>query len=304
MKRAEAAVGEEGAHPDLLPGGVAQVLALVAAPPQRGSERVLRLVLLDQAVDLGVAHLGDARDQIADAVAVHRPAELICASTRSPPVTATSRMFMPPKRTIFSWRDSATAQATRDQRVELGDDLAVLPVADHDLAVEPQARHDEPELPVAVGRLVQVHEVHVDLRPGQLAVELRVQVRQRLRQAALSPAIHIFAGEKVCIQVMTPTHAGSRVGFQADLRDGLGPLERRLAHHANRQLVVEMRGDLAGVLGDLLQRLLTVQVLTAGQEPDFAACFVALIRLNSFLRCVITDSVRSSSLSTNAPSAT
>ena len=132
---------------------------------------------------------------------------LICASTRSPPVTATSRMFMPPKRTIFRLRDSANAHATRDQLVELGEDVAVLPVSDHDLALEAQARADEAVFAVAVGRLVQVHEVHVDLRPGQLAVELRVQVRERLA-SWVSPRIHIFAGEKVCIQVMTPTQSG------------------------------------------------------------------------------------------------
>ena len=40
---------------------------------------------------------------------------LSSASTRSPPVTATSRMFMPPKRTIFSERESAAAHATRAQ---------------------------------------------------------------------------------------------------------------------------------------------------------------------------------------------
>ena len=96
-------------------------------------------------------------------------------------------------------------------------------MADHDLALEPQARDDEPELAVAVGRLVQVHEVHVDLRPGQLAVELRVQVRQRLRELG-EPAIHIFAGEKVCIQVITPTHAGAALASRHICAIASGPL--------------------------------------------------------------------------------
>jgi hypothetical protein len=38
---------------------------------------------------------------------------------------------------------------------------------------------------------------------GQLYVGLRVQVQERLTQR-LEPAIHIFAGLKVCIQAMTP----------------------------------------------------------------------------------------------------
>ena len=60
--------------------------------------------------------------------------------------------------------------------------LGVLPVADHDLAVEPHARVEEPGLAVAMGGLVEVHEVHVDLTPWQVAVELRVEVNERLAE--------------------------------------------------------------------------------------------------------------------------
>ena len=62
-------------------------------------------------------------------------------------------------------------------------DLLVLPVADHDLAVQAEAAADEPELAVAVGGLVQVHEVHVDRAPRQVAVELRVEVQRRASAA-------------------------------------------------------------------------------------------------------------------------
>src|ERR1022692_5003815 len=64
-----------------------------------------------------------------------------------------------------------------------------------------------------------------------------------------------------------------RVGFETHLRDRVWPRERRLAHHANWQLVTDTRRNFAGVLRDLVQRLLTVQLLTTGQEPDlFGAC--------------------------------
>ena len=36
------------------------------------------------------------------------------------------------------------------------------------------------ELPIAVCRLVQIHEVHVDRRPRDVTVELRVQMDERL----------------------------------------------------------------------------------------------------------------------------
>ena len=61
-------------------------------------------------------------------------------------------------------------------------DLRIGPVADDDLAGEPQARVDEARLAVAVRGLVQVHEVHVDRAPRQVAIELRVQMQERLLQ--------------------------------------------------------------------------------------------------------------------------
>ena len=91
-------------------------------------------------------------------------------------------MFMPPKRTIFSLRDSATAHATRDQPSRSAMTSLSCQCPTTILWSSRRRASDEPELAVAVGRLVQVHEVHVDLRPGQLAVELRVQVRHRLAQ--------------------------------------------------------------------------------------------------------------------------
>ena len=62
------------------------------------------------------------------------------------------------------------------------------------------------------------------------------------------------------------------VGFQADLRDGFRPRQRRLAHHPHWEFLVEVRRNLAGVLRDLVQRLLAVQLLTSGQVPDSLWC--------------------------------
>ena len=51
-----------------------------------------------------------------------------------------------------------------------GADPGVADVTDHGLAGHTQPGLDVGELTVAVGRLVQVHEVHVDVGPGQLEV--------------------------------------------------------------------------------------------------------------------------------------
>jgi hypothetical protein len=47
-------------------------------------------------------------------------------------------------------------------------------VADHNLAVQAHAGVDVPRLAVAVGRLVQVHEVHIDRAPRQMPTPLVV----------------------------------------------------------------------------------------------------------------------------------
>src|SRR5262249_28755227 len=58
----------------------------------------------------------------------------------------------------------------------------VFPVADHDLPRQPQPRADKSELAVAVRRLIQIHKVHIDLVPGNVAVILRMQMEERLMQ--------------------------------------------------------------------------------------------------------------------------
>jgi hypothetical protein len=85
-------------------------------------------------------------------------------------------------------------------------------------------------------------------------------------RSASSPLIHIFAGEKVCIQ----DAARVLVGLAHRPPDGGGVGEHRLPHHPDRHLggLVERRGDPLRLLGDLLQGLLAVQPLAAGQEPD------------------------------------
>jgi hypothetical protein len=128
---------------------------------------------------------------------------------------------------------------------------------------------DVPELPVAVRGLVEVHEVHVDRRPRQRGVGLGVQVQQRLAQRVQPGDPHLRRGEGV--------HPGDdadagRVGVGLEHRaaDRAGVGEHRLPDHPDRAPagLVERGGDPLGLLGDLLQGLLAVQPLAAGEEPD------------------------------------
>ena len=95
--------------------------------------------------------------------------------------------------------------------------LGVLPMADDHLAGFAQPRADIAELAVAVGGLVEVHEIHVDRGPGQVAVELRMEMGHRLIERR-RPAIHILAGEKVCIQQISPTQFGAALASRQTCR--------------------------------------------------------------------------------------
>ena len=75
----------------------------------------------------------------------------------------------------------------------------------------------------------------------------------------------------MCIQVMTPAHSGAVLGRQAHVHDGFGPGQDRLPHHLGRELsgTIQGLGDLLRVPGYLLEGLVTVQMLAAGEEPEF-----------------------------------
>ena len=88
--------------------------------------------------------------------------------------------------------------------------------------------------------------------------------------SAHSPAIHIFAGLKVCIQVMMPTTFGaalaSRISCRIASRDvSTGFHTTRQATSSDRSSIVD---DLLRLRRDLGQHLVAVQRLAAGEEPD------------------------------------
>src|SRR4051812_20817687 len=89
-ERSVASTREEGAHSDLLPSSMAQVLAVITASEQRRGEDILRFVLLYEPFDLCVSHFGDSRDQITDCMTVGRPSEL---NLRLDTVAASHRNF-------------------------------------------------------------------------------------------------------------------------------------------------------------------------------------------------------------------
>ena len=141
------------------------------------------------------------------------------------------------------------------------------PVADNGLPHEAHPRLHERELPVAVRRLVQVHEVHVDLAPGEIAVELRVEVQEgpggrRAPRSTSSPA-------RRCASTRSRRCSSGRVGLDEHGADRLGRRRDRLADdpHGDLRRGVERRGDLGRVRLDAAELLGAVHVLAAADEP-------------------------------------
>src|ERR1035437_4703518 len=180
-ERAEASGGHEFTQGDLDPGGLAQGLAIGATRPQGRRDVIGRLIEGDHAVNLRLGHTTHRVGQVAYAEAVDRDPEL---HLRRDLVALRHRHVAHVVAKPGELEVPGLAQPARRPRP--GPDpvlnLHLLPVAGDGFAAQSQPRLDVRELSVTVGGLVQVHEVHVDLAPGEIAVELRVQVEERLRQ--------------------------------------------------------------------------------------------------------------------------
>ena len=142
-------------------------------------------------------------------------------------------------------------------------------MADDRLAGDAETSLDVTEFAVAVGGLIEVHEVEVDVGPRQFDVCLRVQMQQRLRERIEPGDPHLRGRERV--------HPGDqaddvvvRVRVEGGTADGIGVLQNRLPDdlHGNVAGRIEGAGNLLGLVGDLAEGLLAVEVLASGEEPD------------------------------------
>ena len=180
-ERAEAARLEEGPQPEFDARAVAQRVVPLGAAAQFRRDVVALLVFLDQGVHVLLARGIHRVGEVVHAPGVDLHAELqfgfglvALGDGDEAHVVAEPRELQVVGGRPAGGRARPGADLRRDRRVR--------GVADHGLARDPEPGLDVAELPVAVGRLVEVHEVHVEVRPRQFDVGLRVQVEQRLAQ--------------------------------------------------------------------------------------------------------------------------
>ncbi len=146
--------------------------------------------------------------------------------------------------------------------------LGVLPVTDDDLALHAHPGADVAELDVAVGALVQVHEVHVDVTPRNLRVVLGVEVEEGLLQGLepLDPhlrrreGVHPGDDSHALLVVVGGLHHG------LDLLAGIG---RALIDnlHGNDAGGVQALDHFLAVAVHLDDCVATVQELRSGDPP-------------------------------------
>ena len=283
-------------HRGLFLGGDEQ--RVVLGVEQLGGHVVLGLVVLDDGLDLVVLDGLVGGDQLVDGPGVDRGAEHALGLGLVALGDGHVAHVVAPAHDLHGVGGVPAGAGTGPGGDLLGH-LGVGVVADHNLAVDAEAGDDVPELTVAMGGLVQVHEVHVDGLPRDLHVMLGVQLQHRLGEHFQAADPHLGRGEGVA----PGDHADDvRVGRGLDheLLDAVGGLQRGLEDDLDRNGAgaVQVIDDLGGLLGDLAQRLLAVQVLRADAEPDFLAlervchnhmcCFLCCVGvvLVGLFRCV------------------
>ena len=264
----EVAFLQELRQPELDPRRLAHRIMPIATGAQVRAHEVSRLVFRRQRVNLGIADLIYHRGQVAHTIAVHLVAELRLGRHLVAFSDRDIAHIVAEARHLHALRFRPCGRRPRPNAdLRLRQLIAPMP---HDrLAPQTQPAHHEAEFAVAVRRLIQIHEVHVNLGPGDVAIVLRVKVQKRLpqrgqtgdpvlrRRKCVHPGDHADA---ITVAVGSPAKRVNLLGCrQHRLKDDL---------QRDRRCRIQRRRDFPRMRADLLNRLRPVQMLTAGQEPN------------------------------------
>src|SRR5690606_31941977 len=109
-----------------------------------------------------------------------------------------------------------------------------------------------------------------DLAPGQLAIVLGMKVSERFLEPSQPRNPHL--GGRKSVHPGDDAHAlGRRAGRKTDLLDGVGTGQDRFVHDLRGELseTIQSLGDLLRVVRHPFEALVTIQMLAAGEEPEF-----------------------------------
>jgi hypothetical protein len=154
---------------------------MCASASQRLGNVVLALVIAHQPVSFRIAHLLHPLHQISPTIAVHRIAQPnLCLDFVALGNGDVSHVVSEAR--DFEMLSVVPGARRAGPGGQLLDDVSILPVADDYFAIQAQPAADESELAIAMGGLIEIHEIHVDRRPRQIAIELGMQVDKGFRE--------------------------------------------------------------------------------------------------------------------------
>ena len=227
-----------------------------------GAHRVLFRVLRHHGVHFLVGHLFDVLDEVADGIVVDLPAE---ADVRLHLVALGDGdvAHVVGEAADLDRFGECVACGDLAPGGELFQRFLVLKVADDDFIILAQAGDDVAELPVAVRRLVFVHEVHVDGVVRQFFVVLRRKVAHGLLQHGKPLNPHLCGREGVA-----PGDDADAVVVRIDLLDRRDDFVRALAGgevlDGDGHALVHIVRHLLRVLRNVLEHVRPVQRLRTG----------------------------------------
>ena len=243
--------------------------ALVSGRTQRLGDRVGAIIFRDELFGFRIAYFANETDQIADAVTIHRVAQ---ANLRFDFI---SLGHCDVAHVVAEARDSQVLRVVpRASRSRPDSDLrlntGIAPGADDNFSREPHACRNMSILAVTVGRLVKIHEIHVDGGPWDFFVELGMKMQQRLTEKAEAADPHAGRRERVHPGDQADAILGA-VGVQTQLIDGFAGGHHWLDYDFYRQgrSGGNASGDSCGMFVDSLEDFVAVEVLAACDEPNF-----------------------------------
>ena len=249
---------------------VAQRVVAIRRSAQRRHHVVEVEVLLDQRVDCGIGRRVDEGGEVHDAPRVDlRPEDglglgLVALGHRDVAHVVAEAGDAHVARRRPPCRGAAPVADPIEVTVGIGD------MADDRGPGDPEPGLDVAELPVAVGGLVEVHEVEVDRAPRQLLVGLGVQVQHRLVERRQPGDPHLGRAERVHPgddpDDVRLTRCASRMVWRIASRDVSTGFHT--TRHGDVVGGVEHLDDLLRLGRDLGQDLVAVHRLAAGEEPD------------------------------------